>query len=121
MNRLNELTILLEANGFSYEANTRGVITTVSVELDAPVFVLPGELQPYAIAPQELERYMWKGNSSKQSEAGAELEYALRGWLHHRLENDPRSVPLKVIFDELLARPADTEEQRAVNRADFAK
>jgi len=119
--RLSELVALLDGHGFSYERSTSGYTVTISIELEAEPFELPEELKPHAIPEEELERYMWKGNSSKRSYFGAELEYAIRGWLEHQLDQDPRSKPLQEQLEELLANPAETEDQRAHNREGYAR
>lgn len=119
--RLSELVSILDGHGFSYERSTSGNTVTISIELEAEPFELPKELKPHAIPQEELERYMWKGNSSKRSYSGAELEYAIRGWLQHQLEEDSRSKPLREQLEELLANPAETEDQRAHNREGYAR
>lgn len=114
--KLAELKEFLDANGFSYESHGSYGTVALSLEFEAEPFELPDELKGFAPADSELERLIWKGNTEKKSYSGAELEWAISGWLHKQLSLDPRSVVLEADLEELLALPANTDEQRAHNR-----
>jgi len=58
---------------------------------------LPEELKPFEMDGDELDRFIWKGNSSKKSWSGARFEVALIRYASAIMEKDPEHIALMAL------------------------
>jgi len=84
---------LVEGEDYSVHAG-RGNRASLSLELevDPDTRELPEELEPYALSNHDLERYMDKGNSEKETWTGARFEVALSRYASEILAKTPEMM-----------------------------
>lgn len=84
---------LVEGEDYSVHAGRGDSVSfSLELEIDPDTRELPEELKPYALSSHELERYMNKGNSGKETWTGAQFEVALRRYASEILHSKPEMV-----------------------------